>query len=706
LRQYSGRLQIPEQAWERRRISRLEQYATLNGFEHPVLEFGVTPARGTLLRLDRAFCGFFRRVAHGQTPGYPRFRAARRFDSVEYPDNHSWKMEQNRLYLQGVRHIRFFCSKRGVVGTPKTLVLKREGRRLRAYVASEIVQIEPKPRTGAVVGLDLGITYLDATSDGQLIENPRFTDAMAERLAQAERLVQGRTNGSHRRRKAVLALAEQHRRVARRRRHHLHKVSKDLVDRHDLIAHEDLAIANLVKRPKPCPDGDGGFLPNGASAKSGLNKQISSAGWGVLVSMLSYKAEWAGTTLVAVDPRHTSQRCHCCGHVAEENRKREKFACVACGHHDHADVNAAKNVLVGQAWPVTLCEKHPFWCKAQSPSPYSEAVLARAPASAANLGPGFDTLGLALDRYVEVEVEPAPRLIVRSEGEGAGISDDAGHLAARVAMEVIGHDRIAITVRSQIPVARGLGSSAALAVAAAAAAGSKDPLAVAARVDGHGDNAAASFIGGLVAATTVKGSVVAVKLNLDPTLVFVTIVPDRSIPTAKARQVLPAQINREDAAFNLGRMGMLLVGLADHRLLTRVAAEDRLHQDYRSPLFPEAPKLLSGLVASGALASCWSGAGPSLLGICADHDAARIRQAAIALMADAGVPGRVLILRADMTGLVTGDSARLPPIDAGESSRWDVFGVDDAEPRLETRLGASEFRDEGPTGLFDFDEHG
>ena len=270
-------------------------------------------------------------------------------------------------------------------------------------------------------------------------------------------------------------------------------------------------------------------------------------------------------------------------------------------------------------------------------------MLAHAPASTANLGPGFDTLGLALNRYVEVEVQDSTRLSVRSEGEGAGLSDDAGHLAARVAMEVRGHDRLAITVRSQIPVARGLGSSAALAVAAAAAAGSPDPLAVAARVDGHGDNAAASYLGGLVAATTVRGSVMAVKLALDPTLVFVVIVPDRAISTTKARQVLPAQINREDATFNLGRMGLLLVGLADHRLLTRVAAEDRLHQDYRSPLFPEAPKLITGLVNSGALASCWSGAGPSLLGMCVDHDAPRIRQAAIALMAEAGVEGRVMI---------------------------------------------------------------
>src|ERR1700682_267129 len=103
---------------------------------------------------------------------------------------------------------------------------------------------------------------------------------------------------------------------------------------------------------------------------------------------------------------------------------------------------------------------------------------ARVPASSANLGPGFDTLALGVGLYVEVEVVPADRLIVRVEGEGRDLPTDHSHLAARVAMDVAGTEKLQISVRSQIPVARGLGSSAALAVAAAAAAGANDPLAV------------------------------------------------------------------------------------------------------------------------------------------------------------------------------------------------------------------------------------
>lgn len=293
-------------------------------------------------------------------------------------------------------------------------------------------------------------------------------------------------------------------------------------------------------------------------------------------------------------------------------------------------------------------------------SAYGEAVRARAPASAANLGPGFDTLALALDLYVEVEVEPAPRLNVRSEGEGAGLAEDAFHLAARVAIDVAGHDRLAITVRSQIPVARGLGSSAALAVAAAAAAGSTDPLAVGKKVDGHPENAAASTLGGLVGAAMVRGKVEVARMPLDPELMVIAAVPDKALPTAKARQALPSQFSREDVTFSLGRCVLLLAGLADRRALVREATEDRLHQDYRSPLFPEAPQLLSALQEGGALASCWSGAGPTILGFCTQEQARFVETAAQRAMSRAGLDGRVLVLRPDRAGLVTGDGARLP----------------------------------------------
>ena len=132
------------------------------------------------------------------------------------------------------------------------------------------------------------------------------------------------------------------------RRDFHHKTARTLVETYDLIAVEDLAIANMVRRAKPVPDPDnpGQFLPNGAAAKSGLNRSISDAGWGQFISILRAKAEDAGRTLIEVDPRHTSDGCESCGHAARENRVTQaEFVCQRCGHTAQADEHAARNIL-------------------------------------------------------------------------------------------------------------------------------------------------------------------------------------------------------------------------------------------------------------------------------------------------------------------------------------------------------------------------
>ena len=278
-------------------------------------------------------------------------------------------------------------------------------------------------------------------------------------------------------------------------------------------------------------------------------------------------------------------------------------------------------------------------------------MKARAPASSANLGPGFDALALALSLYVEVSVEPAERFEMRTSGCGSELPADANHLAAKVATVIAGHDRLRIGVHSDVPVGRGLGSSAALAVAAAAAAGAKDPFAVGASIDGHPENAAASALGGFVAASTVNGTPVARKLPLDPELRFVVLIPERQLLTSEARAALPEKIPHADAAFNLGRMGLLIAGMADHNALIPEAGDDRLHQEARSALFPEAPAMLAELRDAGALTSCWSGAGPTLLAVCTAADADRLERAATRLLDDMKVTATTRILEADLGGV-------------------------------------------------------
>jgi homoserine kinase len=284
-------------------------------------------------------------------------------------------------------------------------------------------------------------------------------------------------------------------------------------------------------------------------------------------------------------------------------------------------------------------------------------MRARAPASSANLGPGFDVLAVALACYVEVSVEAATRLEVHGTGFGADLPADSSHLAARVAADVRGHDRLRIDVHSDIPVARGLGSSAAMAVAAAAAAGAGDPFAYGMATDGHPENAAASAYGGLVAATLVDGRPVHRRLVLDPDLAFVVLVPDRSLATAAARAALPQSVPHADAAFNLGRLALLIAGLANHHDLVPAAGDDRLHQDARTALFPEAAALLAGLRAAGALLACWSGAGPSLLAVAEKTAAPALEAAATRLLEAEQVGGEVRRLDPDRQGVTVSRSA-------------------------------------------------
>ena len=280
-------------------------------------------------------------------------------------------------------------------------------------------------------------------------------------------------------------------------------------------------------------------------------------------------------------------------------------------------------------------------------------MFARVPASSANLGPGFDCLAVALALYLEVTVEPADAFAISSEGCGAGLFDDQNNLGARIAADVLGHSNFALHVKSEIPLSRGLGSSAALAVASAVAAGASDPLSISSRVEGHAENAAASLLGGLVVASLTNDGALARPLALDDQWRFVAVIPDEELPTSDARRVLPDRVAFADAVRNLSAMGLLLAGLADHGAFVEGSMDDYLHQPYRMGLLPFAAPLLATLRESGAAGSCWSGAGSTMLGLATADRAEGVAGAARTFLHDQGVAGIVLVLEADRTGLVT-----------------------------------------------------
>lgn len=136
-----------------------------------------------------------------------------------------------------------------------------------------------------------------------------------------------------------------HVKVRNQRRDYLHKTALRLVADNDVIVAEKLDTAAMTRRAAPRPDGTGGYLPNGGSAKTGLNRSILDAGWGLFLGMIRDKAESAGRQFIQVNPAYTSQTCSECGHREVANRNGKAFLCLSCGHRDDADINAAVNIL-------------------------------------------------------------------------------------------------------------------------------------------------------------------------------------------------------------------------------------------------------------------------------------------------------------------------------------------------------------------------
>ncbi|WP_182877063.1 RNA-guided endonuclease InsQ/TnpB family protein [Microbispora sp. H10670] len=305
--------------------------------------------QATLRRLDKAFAAFFARMKAGRTPGFPRFKGRGWFDTVEWPrdgDGCRWDSQPEHpsatyVRLQGVGHVRVHRH-RPVRGRVKTISAKREGARWYVVLSCDDVPAEPLPVTGAVVGLDMGVASLVTTSEGEHLANPRHLKASAERLAGAQRDLARKKRGSRRRRKAVARVAALHARVRRQRLDGAHKAALRLVCGYDVIVHEDLRIANMTRSASGTIEAPG----RNVAQKSGLNRSILDAGWGVFLRVLAHKAESAGRELIAVNPACTSRTCPRCGYCAKENRVTQAaFRCQACGHTAHADINAAVNIL-------------------------------------------------------------------------------------------------------------------------------------------------------------------------------------------------------------------------------------------------------------------------------------------------------------------------------------------------------------------------
>ena len=295
-------------------------------------------------------------------------------------------------------------------------------------------------------------------------------------------------------------------------------------------------------------------------------------------------------------------------------------------------------------------------------------VRVRVPASTANLGPGFDCLGLAMQLYNEVELlttgPDALRIEVVGRPSGEMIPDDERNLAYRAASAVFAmasHRPQCLTVRLLLstPMARGLGGSAGAIIGGMTAANAllgdmldrHELLAAAAQMEGHPDNVSACMHGGLVLSLVTDSGVAFRRYEPAPGIRLVLLVPEYELPTVKARQAIPKTVPHRDAYFNLARVPFVVDKLVSGDLSDLAGfMDDRLHQPYRKDLVREYDIIASEAENAGAAAVCLSGAGPTMLAVCEEQHAAAVAAAMKNVLDALNIPSQTIVTRPDTEG--------------------------------------------------------
>ena len=351
---YNSALQERKYAYEaHQRLRCNDQVNELPQMKKIFLEYKVIYSQvlqDVLRRLDKAFDNFFDRVGRirkGERlkAGYPRFKPAWRYNSFTYPQSGFQILPRGHVNLSKIGTLRVFMHRK-VSGTVKTLTVKRD--RVADWFVVIVAELaEPKlisKKKKKAVAIDVGIKKLVTLSTGEYIEPPQFFRHSEERLKRMQRELSSKKIGSNNRRKARARLSRAHRKIERQRIDFLHKLSKVLVDKADLLVFENLQIGNMVKNHV-------------------LANSIHDASWNKLIQFCSYKASSAGKSIELVDPRGTTQRCSGCGSIVKKSLSERVHRCPNCGLVLNRDFNAALNILdkIGRGTPeLTPVEMRPL----------------------------------------------------------------------------------------------------------------------------------------------------------------------------------------------------------------------------------------------------------------------------------------------------------------------------------------------------------
>jgi putative transposase len=335
---YNAAIGERREAWRMRgvSVSYYQQKAELPGIKEAMPDYAEVNGQvlqDVVLRVEHAFQAFFRRMSAGEQPGYPRFHGRDRYNSFTYPqvgEHGGARLDNGALVLSKIGRIAVRWS-RPLEGTPKTATISREADGWYVCFSCAAVPVHALALSGQEAGIDLGLESFATLADGRQIANPRIFRVAELNLKRAQRRVSRRKRGSNRRRKAARLLAKDQQTVRRARADFHHKTALALVREYDTIYHEDLQTANMLKNHH-------------------LAKSIADAGWSGFLSILSFKAVYAGKTVVAVPPAYTSQACSGCGVIVQKALSVRWHTCPECGTSLHRDHNAALNILqVGQS---------------------------------------------------------------------------------------------------------------------------------------------------------------------------------------------------------------------------------------------------------------------------------------------------------------------------------------------------------------------
>jgi putative transposase len=310
--------------------SYIDQCKALTECRRDLPDMAVLPVnlqRWTLKRVDDAFTGFFGRMKRGRKAGFPRFRGYGRFDSFGFAEFRGVRFDGARIRFDGLPGALVVSMSRPLpLGADiRSCVFRREGRGW--SICFQVAAAIPERREiVTAIGIDLGLKVFSYASDGVVIDNPRIARCHEREIRRRSRALARCKRGSIRRKKVKARLARTHRTIANCRKDFLHKQSAALVARADLIAAEDLRVANMVRNPT-------------------LARSISDAGWSKFLGMVEYKAANAGAHFVKIDPKNTSQRCSGCGVIVPKSLRMRVHSCPSCGLVLDRDENASRNIL-------------------------------------------------------------------------------------------------------------------------------------------------------------------------------------------------------------------------------------------------------------------------------------------------------------------------------------------------------------------------